>query len=186
MSSRDRVSARSVLAVAFSVATCAGAEATLYDRALGHEAWIRAARRAFHQQPELGMQEVETSTRIRARLDELGISYQCASPARADLCADPVVRSSRCRRGIVLRRILVAVTQLLLSACSHRSKHAQLLATCALATAVVKDIARRGWAYKLMGLCLQVPGGGDGRDRKHRVGIARRGTAGRYGRVTRD
>ena len=72
-----RVCFSSVAATLLSVAASAQAEATLYDRALGHEDWIQAARRAFHKQPELGMQEVETSKLVRARLDELGVTYQC-------------------------------------------------------------------------------------------------------------
>ena len=76
-----RVALRSGLLSLSLLVTGGHAEATLYDRALGHEEWIRAARRAFHRQPELGMQEVETSKMIRARLDELGVSYECAPPA---------------------------------------------------------------------------------------------------------
>src|SRR5689334_6615191 len=39
-----------------------------------HE-WIVAIRRELHRHPELGYQEVRTSALIRAKLDELGITY---------------------------------------------------------------------------------------------------------------
>ncbi len=42
--------------------------------------WIIATRQQFHQCPELGMQEIETTKMIAAHLDELGIPYDRFEP----------------------------------------------------------------------------------------------------------
>src|SRR5262245_27601546 len=50
--------------------------ADLLREAQAQREWITAIRRKLHQHPELGYQEVRTSTLIRQTLDELGIVYR--------------------------------------------------------------------------------------------------------------